>query len=81
MTVNDGKGLWDNAGLIDTLILDCNNMTKALVEGNYVKYCNINVQAVQKLASLKEGIQKDIAAKDETIRELFAKCEELSKRV
>ena len=34
--VNDGGGFLDNIGLIDSLIVDCNNSTKALVSGNYV---------------------------------------------
>lgn len=57
--VNDGGGLMDNIGLINSLIVDCNNSTKALVSGNYVLYSSINVQMVQKLNNLKEGVKND----------------------
>ena len=57
--VNDGGGFLDNIGLINSLIVDCNNSTKALVSGNYVLYSSINVQMVQKLNNLKEGVKND----------------------
>lgn len=70
MTVNDGNGLYDNEGLCDSLITDVNELTKALVSGQYVLYARITVQMVQKLANLKAGIRRDIASRDERIREL-----------
>lgn len=60
LPVNDGGGLMDNIGMIDSLIVDCNNMTKALVSGNYVQYASINVGMVQKLVSLKKGVKHDM---------------------
>ena len=57
--VNDGHGLLDNLGLIDTLIEDCNGLPHDLVSGQYVKFCNRIVQMVQKLANLKQGVQYD----------------------
>lgn len=68
--VNDGGGLYDNEGLCDSLILDCNNAVKVLFSGNYVSFCNVIVQMVQKLSNLKKGIKNDMAGKDETIEEL-----------
>ena len=59
LKVNDGGGLFDSAGLIDSMIVDCNNMTKALVSGNYVEYAMLNVGMVQKLNELKKGIKND----------------------
>ena len=70
MTVNDGKGLYDNEGLCDSLIVDVNELTKALVSGQYVRYASLTVQMVQKLTNLKAGIRRDIASRDERIREL-----------
>lgn len=58
--VNDGGGLFDSAGLIDSLIVDCNDSVMALTRGEYIKWCNLNVQMVQKLAVLKEGIRKEM---------------------
>ena len=59
--INDGTGLglMDNEGLIDSLISDCNNSVKQLTCGNYIAWCNINVQMVQKLANLKVGVHND----------------------
>ena len=70
LTVNDGNGLYDNEGLCDSLISDVNELTKALVSGQYVRYASLTVQMVQKLANLKNGIRRDIASRDERIREL-----------
>ena len=58
--INDGGGFLDNIGLIDSLIVDCNNSTKALVSGNYVQYSSINVQMVQKLNNLKKAVKNDM---------------------
>lgn len=70
MTVNDGNGLFDSGGLIDTLIVDCNSLTQALAAGEYVRYCAKIVEMVQKLDRLKEGMAADLADRDKTIREL-----------
>lgn len=68
--VNDGGGLYDNAGLCDTLIVDCNNLVKQAVSGNYLACCNTVVQMVRKLGNLKQGIKNDLASKDKIIEEL-----------
>lgn len=68
--INDGGGLYDNAGLCDTLIVDCNNLVKQAMTGQYIACCNTVVQMVRKLGNLKKGIQDDIASKDRTIEEL-----------
>lgn len=70
ITVNDGCGLYDNEGLIDTLIIDCNNLVKVLAGGNYVQFCSIVVQMVQKLSNLKSGIKNDLDSKNNVIEEL-----------
>jgi hypothetical protein len=81
ITVNDGKGLYDNLGLIDTLILDCNDLPKLLFAGNNVAFCNRLVQMVTKLANLKTGIKSDIENRDKEIALLRAKVAELSKLI
>ena len=68
--VNDGGGLYDNVGLCDTLIADCNNAVKYLCTGQYVLFCNDITQMVCKLANLKKGIVSDMQSKDEIIEEL-----------
>lgn len=68
--VNDGGGLFDNLGLIDSLILDCNEAAKFLVTGNYIAWCNHVVNMVQKLSNLKTGIKAEMDSKDEQINQL-----------
>ena len=70
ITVNDGNGLFDNEGLCDSLIMDCNNAVKSLTNGNYVQFCSIVVQMVQKLSNLKDGIRKDMESMQNKIDEL-----------
>lgn len=77
--VNDGGGFLDNIGLIDSLIVDCNKSTKALVSGNYVLYSSINVQMVQKLNNLKQGVKNDIDGLLKQIKDLKALLEEEGK--
>ena len=68
--VNDGNGLMDNIGLIESLIVDCNDLPKSLISGQYVLFCNRIVQMVQKLANLKQGVSNDLQSRDKTIAEL-----------
>lgn len=57
--VNDGNGLYDNIGLIDTLIVDCNELPKLLFEGRNVGFCAKIVEMVQKLTNLRNGVAAD----------------------
>ena len=57
--VNDGGGLFDSAGFVDTIILDCNNTVRQMVSGNYIAFCNGMAEIVKKLGVLKEGISKE----------------------
>lgn len=70
MTLNDGNGLYDNCGLCDTLICDCDNAVKALTAGKSIQFCSIMVQMVQKLSNLRKGIETDIKRRDQTIHDL-----------
>ena len=69
--VNDGKGLFDSNGLIDTLIVDCNELVKKLASGEYVGFCGLIVEMVQKLALLKKGITKDRESLQYKVKELI----------
>ena len=79
--VNDGKGLFDAEGMIDSLIIDCNNAVKAVASGEYIGWCGISVQMVQKLSALKRGISADIKSRDEQISELKKINDELRQRI
>ena len=67
--VNDGGGLYDYAGLIDTLLVDCNELPSALFNGKNVRFCALVVGMVQKLAQLKEGVRNDLQAREKLIEE------------
>ena len=69
MTVNDGKGLYDSGGMIDTLIVDCDALVRDLAGGG-VAFCARIVDMVQKLSRLKDGIGEDRKILEERIREL-----------
>lgn len=70
ITVNDGGGLYDSAGLIDSLIVDCNELPKDLMNDQNIRFCNRLVQMVQKLHELKNGLESVLKSKDEVIAEL-----------
>ena len=73
--VNDGGGLFDAVGLIETLIIDCNEIPRLLIGGHGVAFCTKIVEMVQKLSNLKTGVAHDIADRDEQIKELQAQIE------
>ena len=79
--VNDGKGLFDSNGLIDTLIVDCNELPKKLASGEYVGFCGLIVEMVQKLALLKKGITKDRESLQDQVKELTKLRDELLIRI
>ena len=70
ITVNDGKGLMDNEGLCDSLLLDLNNLPKALANGQYIQFCSLVSSMGQKLVNLKKGISEDIQSMRENIEEI-----------
>lgn len=81
LAVNNGSGLYDSEGLIDTLISDCNNAVRACVGGQYIAFCNTMVQMVQKLGKLKNGVQSEIASREETINHLKSQLRELGAEI
>ena len=77
-------GLYTNTELVDTLIVDLNNLLKEQASGQYIQVCGIVVQMTQKLTNLKSTIVSELANKDEkiealknTIRELGGQCEDI----
>lgn len=68
--VNDGKGLYDNQGLCDTLIGDLNNLLKNAVDGQFIQCSIIVVNMTKKISNLKKGIAADLESKDQIIEEL-----------
>ena len=70
LNINDGNGIWDNAGLCDTIIADCNNAVKKLIDGRTVEFCGLMYQIALKVTNLKKGIKADLESKDKIIEEL-----------
>lgn len=64
------NGLYTNAELVDTLIVDLNNLPKYLIDGQNVLFCATVAQMGQKLSNLRDGITADLASKDKTIEQL-----------
>lgn len=74
--VNDGGGLFDSLGLIDSLIVDCEKGMKALLAGSPLEYAAITVEMVKKLGLLKAGVRNDTEDLKKQIRELRELLEE-----
>ena len=73
VTVNDGNGLFDGFGLLDTLIEDCNELPKDLINGQNIRFCLRISQMAQKLANLKKGFSSEIESLKEQIRDYAEK--------
>ena len=64
------NGTYTNSELIDTIIVDMNNMIKEALSGQYIQICYIVTGMTQKLMKLKKGIDADLASKDKVIEQL-----------
>lgn len=81
ITVNDGGGLLDADGLIDSLIVDCNSLTKHLIDNQFVRFGMTLAQMVQKLNALKGGIKNENSKMAEIIKDLEAKNREYAQQL
>ena len=72
ITVNDGKGLLDNLGLIDTLIVDCDTLLDIAFKGkgHRIAFATKLIEMVQKLSNLRDGVENDSKSLKEQIDEL-----------
>ena len=81
VTVNDGNGLYDNEGLIDTIIVDLNDILKNMAAGQYIRICNLVVGMTQKLTNLKKSMKEELACKDQQVADLFNLNKELERQL
>lgn len=81
LKINDGNGLMDNLGMIDSLILDCNELPKTLIDGQYVLFCSKVVEMVQKLSQLKNGVKNDTESLMKQISELTEYSNDLANQL
>ena len=79
MRVNDGGGLMDNAGLIDSLIIDCNSLMKLLIENQFVMFGSVTAGMVQKLRNLQQGIVNDTQSLEKQLADAKRLNDELAK--
>lgn len=70
MTVNDGKGLYDNIGVTDTIISDFNVLPKLIIDNQFIKAAAVYASIGQRLVNLKKGIQSDTDSLKQNIEEL-----------
>jgi len=59
ITVNDGHGLMDNEGLVESMISDLNNLLKNMAAGQYIRVCSIVMEMVQKLQNLNKSMKAE----------------------
>lgn len=78
ITVNDGKGLFDTSGFIDSLVVDCNELPKLLISGHGVGFCAKVVEMVQKLSTLKKGVEDEKNAYRQQIATLTQENENIT---
>ena len=57
----------DNQQLIDSMILDCNNAVGAIAQGQYILFCRLMYEMVQKLGNLKKGVAGELKNREEII--------------
>ena len=81
INVNDNGGLLNTEGMIDSMIVECSDMVKTRVSGNYVGFCVKTVDMVQRLTALKKGVADEMESKDEIIRELRRVNNDLTERL
>lgn len=81
LPVNDGKGLLDNLGLIDTLIVDCDKLPKLLFAGNSIGFCSKLIEMVQKLSNLREGVKTDMESMQKQLEVYIRENENLLRQM
>ena len=64
------NGLYTNSELVDSIILDLNNLPKELIDGQFIQGCSLIAQMSQKLINLRQTIDNDLKSRDETIESL-----------
>ena len=65
-----GNGIYTNTELVDSLIVDLNNLPKELINGQFIHACTLISYMAQKLANLKKMMDSDLQSKDDYIAKL-----------
>lgn len=64
------NGIYTNTEIMDSVIVDLNDMVKELVGGQYIQACCIVAQMSQKLLNLRNTINNDLKNREKTIETL-----------
>ena len=64
------NGLYTNSELLDSIIVDLDNLLKALFTGQFIKVCAIVTGMAQKLSNLRKSLDNDLKNREETIEAL-----------
>ena len=67
----------DNTAMIDRLIADLNTALKALFNGQGIAFCDAVRMIAQGLATLKKGVENDMAEREATIKRLEQEIEDM----
>lgn len=63
-------GLYTNTEIMDSVIVDLNEMVKQMVSGQYIQACCFITQISQKLLNLRNTINDDLKNREQTIETL-----------
>lgn len=71
-------GLYNNLGLIDTLIVDCDTLLDILIKGkgHRLAFSTKLMEMVQKLSNLRDGVKNDTESLKKQIEELLKERDE-----
>lgn len=61
------NGIYTNSELLDSLLVDLNNVLKEQQNGQFIQACRIVAQMTQKIVNLRETIDNDLRNREETI--------------
>jgi hypothetical protein len=63
-------GIYSNVEMVESILLDLNNLPKELIAGQFIQSCTLVSQIGQKLICLRSGIKTEIEHKNKTIEDL-----------
>ncbi len=66
------NGLYTNAELVDSIIVDLNSVIAKALDGQYIQACGTITQIAQKLVNLRTTIDRDLQSRDAHIEDLKA---------
>ena len=64
------NGVYTNVELIETILVDLNNMLKELCNGQYINACNDVTQIAKKLINLRENVDNDLKNREQIIEQM-----------